>query len=111
MANNNHNERFNLQFSEDLADTKLRMQLMVDAINALDTAMRGTFELLIDQGLLPAKAAGIKQYNEAMVQLRKLGLPSERVKATAQVQCPGCKSMLRIAGKSGERCEWCGFEF
>lgn len=111
MANINHNERFNLQFSEEMADLKLRMQLMIDAINTLDNAMRGTFELLIDQGLLPAKAAGVKQYNDAMIQLRKLGLPSERSNAKAQVQCPGCKSMLRVAGNPGDRCEWCGYEF
>ena len=111
MANINPNERFNLQFAEEMADLKLRMDLIIDAVNALDEAMRGTFELLIDQGILPAKAAGVKQYSDAMVQLRKLGLPSARSKGKAQVQCPSCKSMLRVAGQPGDRCEWCGYLF
>ncbi|MBS2030645.1 MAG: hypothetical protein JST54_22265 [Deltaproteobacteria bacterium] len=111
MAIKNTNERFNNQFAEDVAEMRLRMQLMLDAINALDTAMRGTFELLIDQGMLPPEAAGIKQYTKMMDQLRKLGLKAERVQVKVQSQCPNCKTNLRIAGNPGERCEWCGYEF
>ena len=105
------NERFNIQFTEELTEVKLRMQLIVDAINALDSAMRGTFELLTDQGMLPPGAAGVKQYTKTMDQLRKLGLPQVSARGAAQLQCPTCKAMLRIAGKPGDRCEWCGHEF
>ena len=61
MAGHPNNERFNIQFSEELMEMKLRMQLLIDAINNIDTAMRGTFDLLIDQGLLPPDAAGVKR--------------------------------------------------
>jgi hypothetical protein len=111
VAGHPNNERFNIQFSEELMEMKLRMQLLIDAINNIDTAMRGTFDLLIDQGLLPPDAAGVKQYQKTMTQLRKLGLPSEPVKNAAQVKCPNCKTMLRVAGQPGDRCEWCGHIF
>lgn len=111
MARPNDNERFNLAFSEDLAQTKIRQELLIDAINVMDAAMRGTFELLTDQGLLPPGAAGVKQYQKAMAELRRLGLPSEAPKGTAQTECPGCHAMLRIAGARGERCQWCGHSF
>lgn len=111
MAHINPNERFNVQFAEELTDIKLRMELMLEAINALDSAMRGTFELLIDQGLLPPEASGVKQYEKAMAKLRKVGLPSEKPKSAPQIACPGCRTMLRVAGNPGDRCEWCGHQF
>lgn len=111
MARPSDNERFNILFAEDLAQTKLRQQLMLDAINVMDAAMRGTFELLIDQGLLPAGAAGVKQYQKAMGELRRLGLAAEAPKGPARTECPGCHAKLRIAGAPGERCEWCGHTF
>jgi len=111
MPKGNSNEKFNVHFAEQQTDVQLRLELAFDAINALDTAMRGTFELLIDQGLLPPNAAGVEQYHAAMLKLRKLGLKAEKVNTKAEVQCPGCQAMLRVAGVAGDHCEWCGFQF
>lgn len=107
----NPNERFNVQFAEELTKVQLKMELLLDAINTLDGAMRGMMELLTDQGMLPPDAAGVKQYERTMAKLRKLGLATEPPKGPAQVKCPNCKTMLRVAGNAGDRCEWCGYEF
>jgi hypothetical protein len=111
MAGQNQ-DKFNLQFADEQTDLKLRMDLMLDAINALDAAVRGTFDVLIDRGLLPEDAVGVRNYEKTLDKLRKLGLRQSRsAQPAAQVKCPGCKAMLRIKGAPGERCEWCGHEF
>jgi rRNA maturation endonuclease Nob1 len=47
-----------------------------------------------------------------MDKLRQLGLrQAKSAQPAAQLKCPGCKSMLRIQGVPGDRCEWCGHEF
>jgi hypothetical protein len=111
VANPNQ-DKFNLQFAEDTTDMKLRMELMLDAINAIDSAVRGTFDVLIDQGVLPEDAVGVRNYEKMMDKLRTLGLrQSKSAQPAAQTKCPGCKAMLRIKGQPGDRCEWCGHEF
>jgi hypothetical protein len=104
-------EQFNSQFASDVADLRLRLQLITDAINAMDTAMRGTFDLLIDQGMLPEDAAGLRQYDKAMAVIRKAGLRTERPKPGTGVKCPGCQSVLQVKGVKGDRCDWCGYQF
>jgi hypothetical protein len=112
VAGQINQDKYNIQFAEEQADLKIRMELMLDAINAMDAAIRGTFDVLIDQGLLPEDAVGVRNYEKALDKLRTLGLKQAKPKpGGAQVKCPGCNSMLRIKGAPGERCEWCGHEF
>ena len=111
MANNPNQDKFNLVFTDQMTDARLRMELIVDAVNVMDEALSGIMELLVDQGSLPADAAGLKQYQKGMKKLRELGLKAKAPTGPAKVQCPGCKTMLRIEGKPGDRCEWCGHNF
>ena len=110
MAKDNQ-DKFNLVFSDQMTDARLRMELIVDAVNTMDEALSGIMELLVDQGMLPADAAGLKQYQKGMKQLRSLGLKAKAATGPAKTQCPGCKTMLRVDGKPGDRCEWCGHTF
>jgi hypothetical protein len=113
LAGANQQSQLNLHLAEDQAELRKKMELIVEAINAMDSSLRGVFDLLIDQGMLAENAAGVRSYEKSMAQLRKLGLrtSADKAKGGPQIQCPSCKTMLRIEGNSGERCEWCGHEF
>jgi hypothetical protein len=98
---------------QELSAVKLKLQLAIDAINTLDSAMRGTFDLLVARELLTDNAKGVRDYEKAMDSLRRAGLYPERKEGAAPtgVSCPKCKSQLRVKGEPGDRCEWCGHEF
>ena len=98
----------NSVFANEMTTLKAKLELAIDALNAVDRALSPALERLA--GMDPNFAALQKDYRAAMSRLRKEGL-SVKHDAPAQTECPQCHSKIRVLGNQGDRCDWCGYVF
>jgi hypothetical protein len=104
-------EDLNAVVVDDLTDIKGRVQVLNDVLNVMDWALEAAFEELEESGHLPAEDGLLEEYRRAIKILRQRGFNRPRVSGKS-IDCPGCKAVLKgVEGKSGDRCDWCGFLF
>lgn len=104
-------ENFNLHLTEENARLKMQVLLLIDAVNALDEAMSGVFELMVDQGWLAENSVGLRDYQRKLAQARKEGLPVGRSRNVKTVTCPSCQTVVKLTGQGQEGCTFCGHQF
>ncbi len=96
----------------DLTDMKAKAQVLNDVLNVMDWAIDAALEQLEQGGQLNPEDGLLAEYRRAIKLLRQRGFSASRVSGQAAVTCPGCKAVLKdVAGKKGDRCTWCGYEF
>lgn len=95
-------------FTDELTGIKGRLEMVTDALNALDRAVGQTLERLAATGA--DYAATLGEYRQAMAVLRRAGFRDRGVEAAATA-CPQCRAQIRVAGEKGDRCDWCGYVF
>jgi hypothetical protein len=97
---------------DDLTDLKGRVQVLNDVPNVMDWAVDAAIEQLEQGGQLAAEDGLLEEYRRAIGILRTRGFTRPKTGGGASVTCPGCKANLKgVAGKTGDRCSWCGFVF
>ncbi len=98
----------NSVFATELTSLKTKIELALEALNAVDKALGPALERLASED--PQFAAVRKEYRAAFSRLRKEGL-SQKHEGPAQTECPQCHAKIRVAGEKGDRCDWCGYVF
>jgi len=98
----------NSVFAAELTTLKGKIEVALEALNAIDKAINPALERLARED--PAFAAIRRDYRDAISKLRREGL-NERHQGPAQTECPNCHAKLRVEGNKGDRCDWCGYIF
>jgi hypothetical protein len=106
------NSEINAVLISDLTDLKGKVQILNDVLNVMDWAVDSSLELLEQGGQISPEEGLLNEYRRAIKVLRQRGFSAPRATNKAGVACPGCKAVLKdVAGKPGDRCSWCGYEF
>jgi hypothetical protein len=98
----------NTVFTSELTALKGRIEMTVDALNAIAKVLGPVLDRLSEND--PKLSAANQDYRSAMARLRKEGL-RERHETPAQTECPQCHAKIRVEGLKGDRCDWCGYVF
>lgn len=113
MAIEYQQQQINLTLAQDVAEAKTQLLLQGEALNALERLCETMLGRLIDANVIEPEDPMIQEFRSQVAELRKAGWAKARAKPVSRgVACPGCKAVLKnVRGASGDRCDWCGWEF
>ena len=98
---------------DSLTDVQSKLQMMNDVLNVMDWAIESALDELQQNGSISEEGGLLEEYKAAIQGLHRKGFRRPRSAAKeGGVKCPGCQALLKnVEGKSGDRCDWCGYVF